>query len=114
MAAPGPAKPQAIPKKQAVADIQAAREGLREIAGSETTEAVAIVLAELKALAADPLAAAGVSRENFYKIGISLVEARNLPVLRLTKWDLDALRTKVSKTKARTHQRNCHENGRGG
>jgi hypothetical protein len=96
MAVPGPAKPQAILKKQAMADIQAAREGLEAIAGSETTKAVAVVLAELKALAADPLAAAGVSRENFYTIGISLIEAEICPFCD-TKWDLDALRTKVQK-----------------
>jgi len=96
MAAPGPAKPQAIPKKQGLADIQAARDGLEAFTGSETAKAVAIVLAELKALAADPLSAARVSRENFYKTGISLFEAETCPFCDNT-WDLDTLRTKVQK-----------------
>ena len=77
--APGPAKPQAIPKKQAIADIEAARETLQELVGASNKNAAASVLAELKSLADDPLSAGGVSRENFYKIGIALVEEESCP-----------------------------------
>jgi recombinational DNA repair ATPase RecF len=96
MAAPGPAKPQAIPKKQALADIQAVREGMGVFAGKETKDAVALVRSELKSLAADPLAATGVTRENFYKIGISLIETECCPFCD-TEWDLETLRVKVQK-----------------
>ena len=94
MAAPGPAKAQAIPKKQAVADIEAARETLDELSNATTKTSAAAVLADLKVLATDPLAASGVARENFYKIGIVLVEEESCPFCD-TEWDMDALRAKV-------------------
>jgi hypothetical protein len=94
LATPGQAKPQAIPKKQAIADIEAARETLQELACTSTKKAAATVLAELKALAADPIAVGGVSRENFYKIGIALVEEESCPFCE-TEWDMETLRAKV-------------------
>jgi hypothetical protein len=49
---------------------------------------------ELKTLAGDPLAAGGVSLENFYKIGIALVEEESCPFCE-TEWDMEVLRAKV-------------------
>ena len=94
MATPGPAKPQAIPKKQAAADIEAAQEVLQELTGATTKESAVAVLVYLKALAADPLAAASISRESFYKMGIALVEDESCPFCE-TEWDMEILRAKI-------------------
>ena len=75
MATPGPAKPQRIPKAQALADIRATREALAEIASDDTTTRVAEVTADLTALAGDPAVAASVKRETFYTTGMELIEA---------------------------------------
>ena len=94
MATPGPAKPQLIPKTQALADIRAGREALAEITSVATTTRVAEVTADLTALANDPAVAAGVKRETFYATGMDLIEAGACPLCD-TPWDLDALKKHV-------------------
>jgi ABC-type cobalamin/Fe3+-siderophores transport system ATPase subunit len=84
MAAPLPVQPQRIPKTQALIDIQASRDALRDIAG-------ALMLAdevrvELGVLAADPAVSANVKRESFYATGIELIEAEACPFCDTT-WD---------------------------
>ena len=94
MATPGPAKPQLIPKTQALADIRAAREALAEITSVATATRVAEVTADLTALANDPAVAAGVKRETFYATGMDLIEAGACPLCD-TPWDLDELKKHV-------------------
>ena len=94
MATPTPAKPQRIPKAQALADIRAAREALAEITSVTTTTRVAEVTADLTALANDPAVAAGVKRETFYATGMDLIEAGACPLCD-TAWDLDELKKHV-------------------
>lgn len=94
MATPAPAKPQRIPKAQALADIGAAREALAEIASVPTTTLVAEVSADLNALAGDPEVAAGVKREAFFKTGVELIEAGACPFCD-TPWDLGQLKDHV-------------------
>lgn len=95
MATPGPAQPQRIPKAQALADIQATREALAEIAGDLTRRRVAEVAADLSALADDPAVAASVERETFYATGMEIVEASGACPFCDTAWDLDELKKHV-------------------
>ena len=108
MATPGPAKPQLIPKTQALADIRAGREALAEIASVATTTRVAEVTADLTTLANDPAVAAGVKRETFYTTGMDLIEAGACPLCD-TLWDLDALKkhvqTKIDRLKEASRRR---------
>ena len=90
MATPAPARPQRIPKAQALADIQAAREALAEIASIPNARLVAEVVADLNALTGDPAVAASVKREAFYTTGIELTEDGACPFCD-TRWDLDQL-----------------------
>jgi hypothetical protein len=94
MAAPSPAKPQRIPKAQALADIRAAREALMEITSSTISTSVSDVTADLTALANDPAVAAGVKRETFYATGMDLIEIGVCPLCD-TAWDLDVLKNHV-------------------
>ena len=94
MATPEPAKPQCIPKAQAIADIRAAREALAEISSVPTTTRVTEVAADLNALASDPAVAASVKRETFYTTGMDLLEAEACPFCD-TPWDLGELKTHI-------------------
>jgi recombinational DNA repair ATPase RecF len=94
MATQGPAKPQRIPKAQALADIRAAREALAEIAGVPSTTLVADVVADLNALTSDPAVTASVKREAFYTTGIELIESEACPFCD-TQWDLGQLKNHV-------------------
>lgn len=94
MATPAPAKPQRIPKAQALADIQATREALAEVASVATSTRVAEVVADLNALAGDPAVAAGVKQETFYTTGMELIEAEACPFCD-TPWDLDKLKSHI-------------------
>jgi len=94
MATPGPAKPQLIPKTQALVDIRAAREALAEIANVPTTTRVAEVTADLTAFANDPEVAAAVKRETFYTNGMDLIETGACPLCD-TPWDLEGLKKHV-------------------
>ncbi len=94
MATPGPAKPQRIPKAQALADIRAAREALAEIASVPTATRVAEVTADLTALAGDPAVAASVKRETFYATGMELIDTEACPFCD-TPWDLGELKQRV-------------------
>lgn len=94
MATPGPTKPQPIPKVQAVADIQAARETLSEIASATTSERVAEVTDDLTALANDPAVTANVTKEAFYATGMEIVEGDACPFCD-TYWNLDELKKQV-------------------
>lgn len=94
MATSGTAKPQLIPKTQALVDIRAAREALAEITSVPTTTRVAEVTADLTAFANDPAVAAAVKRETFYTTGMDLIEAGACPLCD-TPWDLDGLKKHV-------------------
>lgn len=94
MATPGPAQPQRIPKVQALADIQAAREALAEIASAHTKTRVDEVTADLTALADDPAVAGSVKRESFYANGMVLIDAEACPFCDTT-WNLDELKRHV-------------------
>lgn len=103
MAVPGPAKPQRIPKAQALADIGAARQALAEIASSTTTTRVAEVADDLNALVGDPAVAASVKREAFYATGMDFIEAGACPFCD-TAWDLDKLKMHVQSKIARLEE----------
>jgi len=94
MAAPGTAKPQRIPKAQALADIGATRQALGEIASAPTTKRVAEIADDLNSLTDDPAVAGGVKREAFYTTGIELIEAAACPFCD-TPWDLGELKMHV-------------------
>ena len=94
MATQGPAKPQRIPKAQALADIRATREALAEIASVPTTTLVTDVVADLTALTSDSVVAASVKREAFYTTGIELIESGACPFCD-TQWDLGQLKNHV-------------------
>lgn len=94
MATPTPAKPQRIPKTQALADIQAAREALAEITSATISTCVNDVTTDLIVLANDPAVAAGIKRETFYASGMDLIEAGACPFCD-TDWDLDVLKKHV-------------------
>lgn len=94
MATPGPTKPQPIPKAQAIADIQAAREALAEIGSATNSARVAEVTDDLTALANDPAVTASVKKETFYATGMEIVEGEACPFCD-TFWDLDKLKKHV-------------------
>jgi recombinational DNA repair ATPase RecF len=94
MAVPRKAKPQRIPKAQAIADIQSARELLAEISGQPVVESLTELTAELSVLAANPAVAATVTQETFYSTGIGLVTGESCPFCD-TAWDLDLLKQHV-------------------
>lgn len=94
MATPGQAKPQRIPRTQALVDIRAAREALAEIVSDPIMTRVVEVTSDLDALAGDPAVAASTKREAFYTTGIDLTEAGACPFCD-TPWDLDGLKKHV-------------------
>lgn len=94
MATPGPTKPQPIPKAQAVADIQAARQALADITSGPTSTRVAEVIDDLSALANDPEVAASVKKEAFYTTGMEIVDCEACPFCD-TFWDLTELKKHV-------------------
>lgn len=94
MATLGPAQPQRIPKAQAIADIKTARDLLEEVSGPATAIPAAEAKTDLDALAADPLVANGVTRENFYTTGLALIEAGACPLCDIA-WDLATLKKHV-------------------
>jgi len=94
MSVPAQTKPQTIPKAQAVTDIRAAREILKEISGKLTESLVADVLADLNLLAADKAVVEGVTRQHFYTFGLNFIEAEVCPFCD-NEWDVEALRTHV-------------------
>ncbi len=94
MAMPVLAQPQRIPKAQALADIQATRDALAEIAGTLTITRVAEVKTDLTALADDPAAAVSVRRETFYMTGMEIVEAGACPFCDMA-WNPDELKKHV-------------------
>lgn len=112
MATPGLARPQRIPKTQALVDIQAIRDALAEIASVPTAERVAEVKADLVDLAADPAVLADVTRETFYVSGMTLIEAGACPFCD-TAWDPEGLkrhvRAKIDQMKATSRKREAAE-----
>jgi energy-coupling factor transporter ATP-binding protein EcfA2 len=108
MAIPTAAKPQLIPKKQALADIQAVHEALNEIKNSSTKTLSTELIADLEALAADPSISAGVTKENFYTTGLSLIADESCPFCD-KEWDVPALRAhaqaKINHLKELTRKR---------
>jgi ABC-type branched-subunit amino acid transport system ATPase component len=94
MATPSPAKPQRIPKAQALADIRATREALAEIGSDDNIKRIVELSADLNVLIEDPAVAASVKREAFFTTGMELVEAGACPFCD-TPWDLDELKKYV-------------------
>ena len=88
------AKPQPIPKSQAQADIKAAREALDELAAPVFTMRVNELTIDINSLAANAIGATGISVENFYTTGLSLIDAEACPLCETT-WDVSALRAKI-------------------
>ena len=94
MAAPLPAQPQRLVKAQALADIRAAREALVAMSSDVTRVLVADVVADLAALAHDPVVSTAVSWETFYTTGMELLKVGSCPFCD-TPWDLSALQVHV-------------------
>ncbi|MBI3372908.1 MAG: AAA family ATPase [Betaproteobacteria bacterium] len=94
MAVPTPVQPQRIPKIQAAADINGARDAIAEIATAETATRVAEVRAEINILAGDPAVAQTVKHESFLSTGIELANDAMCPFCD-TPWDLAELKGKV-------------------
>jgi hypothetical protein len=94
LAAPLPAKPQRIPKVQALADIHAALDILVEISSAPITTRATELIVDLTALANDPVLASSVTRETFYATGIDLIEKGACPLCDLS-WDLNGLKQHV-------------------
>jgi len=94
MAVPTPAKPQRIPKVQAIADIKAFRDAVEEITNAVTTERITTATADINTLASDPAILSGVQRETFYSTGIGLLDAELCPFCD-TSWSLEDLRKHV-------------------
>jgi len=112
MATPEPAKPQRIPKAQALADIRAVREALAEISSVTTATRVAEVTADIETLASDPAVSASVKQETFYANGMDLIEAEACPFCD-THWNLDELKrhvqTKIDHLKEVSRKRTAAE-----
>jgi ABC-type branched-subunit amino acid transport system ATPase component len=98
-----PAKPQRIPKAQALEDILAARKALAEIASDPTATRVAEVVADLNALAGDPALATAVKQEAFYATGLELIEAAICPLCDVP-WNPDELKKLVRAKIARLEE----------
>lgn len=103
IATPEPAKPQRIPKAQALADILAARKALAEIASESTATRVAEVVADLNALTGDPAVATGLKQEAFYATGLELIEAATCPFCDVP-WNPDELKKLVRAKIARLEE----------
>jgi recombinational DNA repair ATPase RecF len=94
LGAPTAAKPQSIPKAQAVADLKAARDALDELAAPTLATRVAELTTDVSNLAANGVGATGVTVENFYTTGLSLIETEACPLCD-TAWDVAELRAKL-------------------
>lgn len=94
LATPAAARPQRIPKSQALADIRAAREALAELAGAQMIARVREATADITVLSDDPLVSAGVLRETFYATGLELIESDACPLCDVS-WDLSDLKRHV-------------------
>jgi recombinational DNA repair ATPase RecF/predicted RNA-binding protein with PIN domain len=108
MATLGLAHPQHIPKAQALADIEDARQALTGITSAPTAANAAQALEALNTLASDPAMSASVKRESFYIIGMEIIEADACPFCD-TEWDLVKLKkhiqTKLDHLKAISDKR---------
>lgn len=91
LGAPIPAKPQAIPKAQALADIGAVNPVLDEIVNQPMQSRITAALAGIAALTADAVLLAGLSRHGFYSTGLSLIDGDACPFCDKA-WDQDELR----------------------
>ena len=113
LATPSPARPQRIPKFQALADIRGTREAFAEISGEDTIKRVVEVTADLNAIIGDPAIAASVKRETLLTTGLELVEAGACPLCD-NQWDLDELkkhiRAKINHLKELSEKRIAAEN----
>lgn len=76
----GIATPQSVPKSQALADIGALKERLAYLEAPEFKEAVAALLVEVEALAADPASADGVKRETLINSALEMYDNERCPV----------------------------------
>jgi len=103
MATPLAVQPQRIPKAQALADIQAARDALNDITGISAMRLVDEAKLEIALLAADPAVSATVKRETFYATGLELIEAELCPFCD-TVWDPVDLKKHVQEKISRLEQ----------
>lgn len=94
MAAPAAAKPQRILKTQALADIKAAHEVLEEIASASTVTRVAEIAKDISELANDPAVIADITTENFYAIGLKLIQDETCPFCD-NPWEQDELKKRI-------------------
>ena len=112
MTAPIPAKPQRIPKTQALADIRAAHEVIEDITSPATATVVAETTAALTHLLEDPEVASSVRREGFYATGLDLIDVEACPLCD-NPWNQDELKRhiqqKVDHLKEITRIRNAAE-----
>lgn len=83
-----------IPKVQACADIQRIEEIISDISSKETAASMLTIKENLEALSLDPAMLAGVTRENFLKTAIQMVESEACPVCD-TEWDPGELKSHV-------------------
>jgi recombinational DNA repair ATPase RecF len=97
------ASPQSVPKRQAIADIGAAKEILAEFVGAGNTTLVAQAISDLNSLSADPEIAVGVKNELFFKTGIELIQGEQCPFCDLP-WDLSALKSHVQEKMERMRE----------
>ncbi|HEY3853180.1 MAG TPA: AAA family ATPase [Verrucomicrobiae bacterium] len=96
-------KSQSIAKSQALSDITAVREILDEMSGEPTKAKIKPIIEDASSLANDPTLASGVTKENFYRVGLSVIETEACPFCE-TEWDIATL-----KSRAETKLRNLAE-----
>lgn len=87
-------KPQRVVKAVALADMAEVKSSLDSLSSLETRTTVAEALEELRGLEADPLLVKGVSAEDFYKKGLSLIEEDLCPLCD-ADWNMEDLRLHV-------------------
>jgi hypothetical protein len=94
IASPKPSQASHVARGQALADIKAARDALTELTATSTANIVRAVVADLAALASDPAVQLDVKREDFYSLGIDLLDDQQCPFCDIA-WDLNELRRHV-------------------
>jgi ABC-type branched-subunit amino acid transport system ATPase component len=108
LASQAAAQPQRVPKTQTLRDIGSARTLLSRLSSDGIIASVLKAKATVEALASDPLIATGVTRENFYKTAMAMIEADACPLCD-TVWDpaqlRDHIERKIETLKEAAHKR---------
>jgi recombinational DNA repair ATPase RecF len=76
----GAAAPQSVPKAQAKADIAALKEQLAHLESPIFINAIAVLLPEIEAFAADPASADGIKRETLISMALEMYDEERCPV----------------------------------